>query len=70
MIDFNLFDLKLSHCISTPWMYGSRGAQCNLKAGVGYALFSRTRCRRSREKIQESTMGPNRRVLGPLKLPN
>ncbi len=36
-IDFNLFGLKLSHCISTPWMYGSRGAQC--KAGVSYALF-------------------------------
>ena len=35
--DFNLFGLKLSDCISTPWMYGSRGAQC--KAGVSYALF-------------------------------
>ena len=37
VIDFNLFGLKLSDCISTPWMYGSRGAQC--KAGVSYALF-------------------------------
>jgi hypothetical protein len=37
VIDFNLFGLKLSHYISTPWMYGSRGAQC--KAGVSYALF-------------------------------
>ena len=34
---FNLFGLKLSDCISTPWMYGSRGAQC--KAGVSYVLF-------------------------------
>ena len=37
VIDFNLFGIKLSHCISTPWMYGSRGAQC--KAGVSYVLF-------------------------------
>ena len=37
VIDFNLFSLKLSDCISTPWMYGSRGAQC--KAGVSYVLF-------------------------------
>ena len=37
VIDFNLFGLKLSRYISTPWMYGSRGAQC--KAGVSYALF-------------------------------
>ena len=36
--DFNLFGLKLSDCISTPWMYGSQGAQC--KAGVAM-LFSR-----------------------------
>ncbi len=36
VIDFNLFGLKLSYCISTPWMYGSV-AQC--KAGVSYALF-------------------------------
>lgn len=37
VIDFNLFGLKLSRCISTPWMYRSRGAQC--KAGVSYVLF-------------------------------
>ncbi len=37
VIDFNLFGLKRSDCISTPWMYGSQGAQC--KAGVSYALF-------------------------------
>ena len=37
VIDFNLFGLKLSCYISTPWMYGSRGAQC--KAGVSYVLF-------------------------------
>ena len=37
VIDFNLFGLKLSDCISTPWMYGSRGVQC--KAGVSYVLF-------------------------------
>ncbi len=40
VIDFNLFGIQLSHCISTPWMYGSRGAQC--KAGVSYALFLNT----------------------------
>ena len=62
VIDFNLLGLKLSRYISTPWMYGSRGALC--KAGVSsgsFLEFIESFCRKrccSREKIQESTMGP------------
>ncbi len=50
--------------VSTPWMYGSRGAQC--KAGVIYALFSRTR--RSNNVVLEKRFknrqwGQNRWIL-------
>ena len=60
VIDFNLFGLILSHCICTPWMYRSRGAQC--KAGVSYAENSVV----LEKRFKNRQWGQNRWVLKPL----
>ncbi len=59
VIDFNLFGLKLSDCISTPWMYRSLGAQC--KAGVSYAEISVV----LEKRFKNRQWGQNRWVLKP-----
>ena len=63
VIDFNLFGLKLSDYISTPWMSryrdGSRGVQC--KAGVSYTENSVV----LEKRFKNRQWGQNRWVLKP-----